>query len=271
LSEPVLSSFGYHIIRFEGRKPARQLQFDEVKAKIIDEMRANYVNEKRDACVGGIPRGPAARGESRKPSTRCGENLSSPSISSEILRSVARTGRAQIAPAPRCAAPGSQCPPRRLLYPVAMADLIQQPILSAVGSGQCVAAARDRALFVNFFTRELTRAISAARPARVGASTSAGALAVYHFVFTSVFRAASFEGKSFLLFVAVALWPWLAAQEALSARREPRRLRGLIRKVAFRTRSSLRSVAPARAAIRGYLVVLRALRAFGEPVRFEGC
>jgi peptidyl-prolyl cis-trans isomerase C len=54
LSEPVLSIFGYHIIRFEGRKPARQLQFDEVKAKIIDEMRTNYVNEKRDALLAGI-------------------------------------------------------------------------------------------------------------------------------------------------------------------------------------------------------------------------
>ncbi len=54
LSEPVLSSFGYHIIRFEGRKPAHQLPFDEVKVKIIDEMRTNYINEKRDALVAGI-------------------------------------------------------------------------------------------------------------------------------------------------------------------------------------------------------------------------
>ena len=28
-------------------------------------------------------------------------------------------------------------------------------------------------------------------------------------------RAGGYQGKSFLLFVAVALWPWLAAQEAL--------------------------------------------------------
>ena len=40
-------------------------------------------------------------------------------------------------------------------------------------------------------------------------------LGVYHFVFTTVFRAGNFDGRSFLVFVAVALWPWLAAQEAL--------------------------------------------------------
>jgi len=54
LSEPVLSSFGYHVIRLEGRKPSRQPSFDETKAKIIDEMRTNYVNEKRDAVIAGI-------------------------------------------------------------------------------------------------------------------------------------------------------------------------------------------------------------------------
>jgi len=40
-------------------------------------------------------------------------------------------------------------------------------------------------------------------------------LAVYHFVFTTIFRATGFAGASFLAFVAVALWPWLAAQEAI--------------------------------------------------------
>jgi len=89
LSEPVLSSFGYHIIRFEGRKPAHQLQFDEVKVKIIDEMRTNYVNEKRDALVAGI------RSDSRlEVNTQAIEALmgqsspSSPAISSEMLKQV---------------------------------------------------------------------------------------------------------------------------------------------------------------------------------------
>lgn len=54
LSEPVLSSFGYHVIRLEGRKASRQPSFDEVKTKVIDEMRVNHVNEKREAVIAGI-------------------------------------------------------------------------------------------------------------------------------------------------------------------------------------------------------------------------
>ncbi len=54
LTEPVLSSFGYHIIRLEGRKASRPLSFDEVKAKIIEEMRAAFINETRDAQVARI-------------------------------------------------------------------------------------------------------------------------------------------------------------------------------------------------------------------------
>ena len=54
LTEPVLSSFGYHIIRLEGRKDSRPLSFDAVKAKIIEEMRATFINEARDAQVARI-------------------------------------------------------------------------------------------------------------------------------------------------------------------------------------------------------------------------
>jgi peptidyl-prolyl cis-trans isomerase C len=87
LSEPVLSSFGYHIIRLEGRKPARQPQFDEVKVKIIDEMRTNYVNEKRDALVGGIRSDPRLE-VNKEAIDALMVKSSSPSISSEILRQV---------------------------------------------------------------------------------------------------------------------------------------------------------------------------------------
>ena len=79
-------------------------------------------------------------------------------------------------------------------------------------------------------------------------------LAVYHFVFTTVFRAGSFDGKSFLLFVAVALWPWLAAQEGLQrATVSLAGYAGLIRKVAFPHELVVyASVArDARAAVRG--------------------
>ena len=98
-------------------------------------------------------------------------------------------------------------------------------------------------------------------------------LAVYHFVFTSVFRMGAFEGKSFLLFVAVALWPWLAAQEGLQrATVAIAEYGGLIRKVAFPHEIAIYASVAATLALQfaGYLAVLLVLFAFGEPVHFEG-
>lgn len=54
ISEPVLSSFGYHLIRFEGRRPARRLSFDEVKDSIMAELRTRFVTEQRDAKLTAI-------------------------------------------------------------------------------------------------------------------------------------------------------------------------------------------------------------------------
>jgi peptidyl-prolyl cis-trans isomerase C len=47
ISPPVLSSFGYHLIRLDGRRPERQLTFDEVKDQILADMRQAYVGEQR--------------------------------------------------------------------------------------------------------------------------------------------------------------------------------------------------------------------------------
>ena len=53
VSEPVLSRFGYHVIRLESRKPARQKTFDEAQQQIVAEMRQKYIHEARDAAVKG--------------------------------------------------------------------------------------------------------------------------------------------------------------------------------------------------------------------------
>src|SRR5664279_6566292 len=96
-------------------------------------------------------------------------------------------------------------------------------------------AARNQALFADFLRRELfSRYLGSVSGLAWALLHPLALLAVYHFVFTSVFRTGALDGKSFLLFVAVALWPWLAAQEALSRGAVSiAGYAGLIRKVAF--------------------------------------
>lgn len=47
--EPVKSDFGYHLIKLEGRKEAKQLTFDEVKDKLAERFLAEEKNEKFQA------------------------------------------------------------------------------------------------------------------------------------------------------------------------------------------------------------------------------
>jgi peptidyl-prolyl cis-trans isomerase C len=51
LSEPVKSSFGWHVIRLDGRKPAAPRPFDEVRAQILGELKQQYVVQKREEAV----------------------------------------------------------------------------------------------------------------------------------------------------------------------------------------------------------------------------
>jgi ABC-type polysaccharide/polyol phosphate export permease len=133
---------------------------------------------------------------------------------------------------------------------------------------------RHRALFVNFFRRELfSRYLGSVSGLAWAFLQPLALLAVYHFVFTTVFRAGPMNGKSFLVFVAVALWPWLAAQEALQRGTVSiGGYAGLIRKVAFPHELVVYASVGATLVLQfvGYLAVLIALAVFGEPVRFEG-
>ncbi len=136
------------------------------------------------------------------------------------------------------------------------------------------ARARDRALFSNFFRRELfSRYLGSISGLAWALLHPLALLAVYHFVFTTVFRTGAMNGKSFLIFVAVALWPWLAAQEALQRGTVSIAAHaGLIRKVAFPHELVVYASIAATLTLQlcGYLCVLIVLAIFGEPVHFEG-
>jgi peptidyl-prolyl cis-trans isomerase C len=54
ISEPVLSSFGWHVIKLEDRKPAVQRSFDEVRELIFAEMRKRYIDERREAAIAAV-------------------------------------------------------------------------------------------------------------------------------------------------------------------------------------------------------------------------
>ncbi len=61
VSEPVLSSFGYHLIRLDGRRPAGVRSFDEVKEAIMTEERARYIGEQRDLALAPIKEDPETK------------------------------------------------------------------------------------------------------------------------------------------------------------------------------------------------------------------
>jgi peptidyl-prolyl cis-trans isomerase C len=58
ISEPVLSAYGYHIIRLEARKPAELQPYDVVKDAIIADVKREYVNTAKKAASEAIFRDP---------------------------------------------------------------------------------------------------------------------------------------------------------------------------------------------------------------------
>jgi len=137
-----------------------------------------------------------------------------------------------------------------------------------------VSSARNRALLVNFFRRELTtRYLGSVTGLAWALLSPLALLAVYQFVFTHIFKATSFAGQSFLAFVAVALWPWLAAQEALQRGTVSlASYAGMIRKVAFPHEIVVLASVCATFALQfaGYLAVLAVLVLAREPIHLAG-
>ena len=58
ISEPILTRFGYHLIRFEGRRPAELKPFEAVEPQIMAELRKRYIDEQRDARTAAIQSDP---------------------------------------------------------------------------------------------------------------------------------------------------------------------------------------------------------------------
>jgi lipopolysaccharide transport system permease protein len=134
--------------------------------------------------------------------------------------------------------------------------------------------ARFQALYRNFLRRELfTRYLGSVAGVAWAFAHPLILLVVYHFVFTTVFKTQRFGDESFLAFVAVALWPWLAAQEGIQrGATSLGSYAGLIRKVAFPNEIVVYASVSATLMLQfaGYLAVLIALVAYGEPLHLSG-
>lgn len=61
VSEPIRSSFGYHLIRLEGRHPAAVRTFDQVKESILAGERAKFIDEQRETALALLKNDPATK------------------------------------------------------------------------------------------------------------------------------------------------------------------------------------------------------------------
>lgn len=54
LSPPVLSAYGWHIIRLDEKRPGALQPYPEVRDKILGELKRRYVDEKREAAIAAL-------------------------------------------------------------------------------------------------------------------------------------------------------------------------------------------------------------------------
>lgn len=156
--------------------------------------------------------------------------------------------------------------------------LVRTDVGRAAGSGGLGALPsrlwRSRALFRSLYRRELTvRYVGSLSGLLWVLLQPLALLLAYHFVFATVFKVGTFAGQSFLSFVAVGMWPWLAAQEGLlRATGAVQAHAGLVKKVAFPHEILVAASVAATftAHFTGYVVILAVLLAFGEPITLSG-
>jgi len=58
LSEPVQSSFGWHIIRLDGRRPPQDMPWEQARKVIMTDLKQRHINEARDARLNAIRNDP---------------------------------------------------------------------------------------------------------------------------------------------------------------------------------------------------------------------
>ena len=136
---------------------------------------------------------------------------------------------------------------------------------------------RNRFLLWSFTRREIAdRYTGSIAGAAWALAHPLALLAIYAFVFTSVFRVKlppEVSAAAYTTFVAVTLWPWLMFTEALQRGTAAVQANSaLVRKVAFPHRLLVYASVLASFSVHllGYVVVLLILRFIGEPIALRG-
>jgi parvulin-like peptidyl-prolyl isomerase len=61
ISGPVLSNFGYHIIKLDERRPGRVKTYDEARGEILAQERKKYIDGAREELIGAVRADPMSR------------------------------------------------------------------------------------------------------------------------------------------------------------------------------------------------------------------
>ncbi len=96
VSEPVLTSFGWHLIKLEARRPSAEKSFDQVREQILLELKQKYVNDRRDTLLGAVGSDPAV-----KPNAGALEALYQRAPDADTLRRALPDGAPASSSAPR--------------------------------------------------------------------------------------------------------------------------------------------------------------------------
>ena len=59
----MFSSFGWHLIKLEGRRPPQQQTFEEARDGIMAELKTKFVNDQREAFVARLRNDPTIRAD----------------------------------------------------------------------------------------------------------------------------------------------------------------------------------------------------------------
>jgi len=92
LSPPVLSAYGWHIIRMDDKRPGTLPPYAEVREKILADLKRRYVDEKRDSAIAAI------RSDPKTAVNEAAVQALTPKVDREAIRRAQEAGQSSAVP-----------------------------------------------------------------------------------------------------------------------------------------------------------------------------